>query len=223
MPAAAPARRIVASSAAALDTGHLPRGHSTPAAAPLPPLTLVPRPSPPSYAPPPPSPSATTANVAVTVRPTWRRRKAARYAGGTRHLNAQGPYLTTIETLPSTTAGWPPPSPCLPPPPPGSPRRVRPTSTTTGLTPPFPCPPPPPQGSLADPFDKHRGAAPAVSPPRTVTSSSRSGCFHENRQKHWCDGLGEQGVLLRISCRNRLCCRIEQGTRLAHQVALVSI
>jgi len=81
LPAAAPARRIAASSAAALDTGHLPRGHSTPAAAPLPPLTLVPRPSPPSYAPPPPSLSATTGNVAVTVRPTWRRRKAARYAG----------------------------------------------------------------------------------------------------------------------------------------------
>jgi len=152
LPAAAPARRIAASSAAALDTGHLPRGHSTPAAAPLPPLTLVPRPSPPSYAPPPPSPSATTANVAVTVRPTWRRRKAARYAGGTRHLNAQGPYLTTVETLPSTTAGLPPPSPCPPPPPPGSPRPVRPTSTTTGLTPPFPCPPPPPQGSLAVSF-----------------------------------------------------------------------
>jgi len=30
------------------------------------------------------------------------------------------------------------------------------------------------------------------------------------------------GVLLHISCRNRLCCRIEQGSRLAHQVALVS-
>jgi len=143
-----PAHRIAASSAAALDTGgHLPRGRSTPAAAPLPPLTLVPRPSPPSYISPPPSPSATTANVAVTVRPTWRRRKAARYAGGTLHLNAQGPYLATVVTLPSTTAGLPPPSPCPPPPAPGSFRRVRPTSTTTGLNPLSPCPPPTPRGS----------------------------------------------------------------------------
>ena len=152
LPAAVPARRIAASSAAALDTGHLPRGHSTPAAALLPPLTLVPRHSPPSCVPPPPSPTATTANVAVTVRPTWPRRKSARYAGGTRHLNAQRPYPTNVVTLPSTTAGLPPPSPCLRPPPAGSPRRVRLTSTTTGLAPPSPRPQPPPRGSLAVTF-----------------------------------------------------------------------
>jgi len=196
LPAAVHARRIDASSTASLDTCHLPRGHSTPAAAPLPPLTLVSRPSPPSRVSPPTSPSATTANVAVTVRPTWTRRKAARYAGGTRHLNAQGPYGTTVDTLPSTT---------------------------TGLTPPSPCPPPPPQGPLAVSFRQTPRGCPRRQPAAHGNRQLSQWLLPREQTEALVRRLGEQGVLLRISCRNRLCCRIEQGTRLAHQVALGSI
>jgi len=133
-PAAAPALRFAASSAAALDTEHLPRCHSTPAAVPLPPLTLVPCPSPPSCVRPPPSPLPPPPTSPWQSAPLSIVRKRRDIWVGTRWLNAQKSYLTIVVTFVSTTAGLPRPSTCPPPPPPGCFSRARRTSTTTGRT-----------------------------------------------------------------------------------------
>ena len=78
-----------------------------------------------SWASPPASSFATTANVPVAVRSAYRRRTAARYAGGTPQFSTQAPDSATnsIATTTAITVELPPPSLSLSPPPRGYSRR----------------------------------------------------------------------------------------------------